>query len=53
MALFDATIAEIQDALEVLINDGPHAWSPYLSSWSLKSLGILSKKYKRNDNRGM
>lgn len=42
----------MQDALETLLNQGQHAWVPYISTWSIKTLGVLSKKYKRSDNRG-
>lgn len=49
----ESSICEIQSALEKLIVEGQHAWSPYISSWSLHTLGALSKKYNRFDNRGM
>lgn len=49
----EASISEIQGALEKLIVDGQHAWSPYVSSWSLRALGTLSKKYNRFENRGL
>lgn len=52
MASYDNTVAEVQDVLETLINQGQHAWVPYISTWSIKTLGVLSKKYKRSDNRG-
>lgn len=48
----DSSITEIQDALETLINEGQHAWAPYISAWSLRSLGVLSKKCKRFENKG-
>lgn len=38
--------------LETLLNQGQHAWVPYISTWSIKTLGFLSDKYKRSDNRG-
>lgn len=52
VASYDSTVAEVQDVLETLINEGQHAWVPYISTWSIKTLGVLSKKYKRSDNRG-
>lgn len=52
VASYDSTVGEVQDALEILINQGQHAWAPYISSWSIKTLGLLSKKYKRSENRG-
>lgn len=48
----DSIVSEIQDALELLIIQGKHAWSPFISMWSIKILGVLSQKYKANDNRG-
>lgn len=50
---YDDTINEIQDVLESLIAQGQHAWAPYISNWSIKTLGTLSKKYKRPDGRGI
>lgn len=52
VASYDSTVGEVQDVLETLINQGQHAWVPYISTWSIKTLGVLSKKYKRSDNRG-
>lgn len=52
VASYDSTVGEVQDVLETLINHGQHAWVPYISTWSIKTLGLLSKKYKRSDNRG-
>lgn len=52
VASYDNTVAEVQDVLETLLNQGQHAWVPYISTWSIKTLGVLSKKYKRSDNRG-
>lgn len=52
VASYDNTVAEVQDVLETLLNQGQHAWVPYISTWSIKTLGVLSKKYKRPDNRG-
>lgn len=53
MLSYDDTINEIQDVLESLIAQGQHAWAPYISNWSIKTLGTLSKKYKRSDGRGI
>lgn len=52
VASYDSTVAEVQDVLETLLNEGQHAWVPYISTWSIKTLGVLSKKYKRSDSRG-
>lgn len=43
----DETIADIQDALESLVNSGPHAWAPLISAWALRLLGTLSHKFSR------
>lgn len=48
----ESSISEIHDALDNLINAGQHAWAPHISGWSLRTLGILSKKYNRFENRG-
>lgn len=53
MLSYDDTINEIQDDLESLIAQGQHAWAPYISNWTIKTLGTLSKKYKRSDGRGI
>lgn len=52
MLSYDDTINEIQDVLESFIAQGQHAWAPYISNWSIRTLGTLSKKYKRTDGRG-
>lgn len=38
-------IADIQEALENLVNKGPSAWAPLVSTWSLRLLGRLSDKH--------
>lgn len=43
----DETIADIQDAIEGLVNGGPHVWVPLISSWALRLLGNLSHKFSR------
>lgn len=48
----DESLIDIQDALEKLVFDGKHAWSPYISDWSLRILGVLSTKYNRHGNKG-
>lgn len=48
----ESSISEIHDALDTLINRGQHAWAPHISGWSLRTLGILSKKYNRFENKG-
>lgn len=48
----DDTIADIQDALESLVNGGPHAWAPLISSWALRLLGTLSRKFSRGRQMG-
>lgn len=42
----DEAINDIQIALENLVN-GPSAWIPLISSWSLRLLGKLSDKHAR------
>ncbi|XP_055905945.1 integrator complex subunit 5 [Eupeodes corollae] len=41
----DESFADIQEALENLVNKGPSAWSPLIASWSLDLVGKLSDKY--------
>lgn len=53
MLSYDDTINEIQDVLESLIAQNQHAWAPYISNWSIRTMGTLSKKYKRSDSRGI
>lgn len=48
----DETIADIQDALERLVTDGPPSWAPLISSWSLCLLGTLSNKFSGGRSMG-
>lgn len=48
----DETIADIQDALESLVNSGPHSWAPLISAWALRLLGTLSHKFSRGRPMG-
>ncbi|KAL1389194.1 hypothetical protein pipiens_012574 [Culex pipiens pipiens] len=43
----DDTIQEIHEALERLVTNGPPAWSPLISSWSLRLLGEICDKNSR------
>lgn len=48
----DETIADIQDAIEGLVNGGPHVWVPLISTWALRLLGNLSHKFGRGRPMG-
>ena len=43
----DEAINDIQTVLENLVVNGPRAWIPLISTWSLRLLGKLSDKHAR------